>query len=75
VREYVKDRVLVGLAVALAVLVILEATVFGHEHPRFPWHHVPGYAGLIGLIASLLIVQLSKTVGKKLLQRRETDDY
>jgi hypothetical protein len=35
---------------------------------------VPGYAALIGLISSLLVVQLSKTVGKRLLQRPENDD-
>jgi hypothetical protein len=75
VKEQIKDRVVMGLAAALLLLVALEAFLIPHEHPRFPWHHVPGYAGMIGLFASLLIVQLSKTVGKKLLQRRETDDY
>lgn len=70
-----KDRVIVGLAVTMLILVVLEATIFPHDHPRNPWHHVPGYAAMIGLFASLIIVQLSKTVGKKMLQRPERDDY
>jgi hypothetical protein len=73
-REFVKDRVAMGLAALLLVLVALEATVMPHDYPRFAWHHVPGYAAMIGLFASLIIVQLSKTVGKKLLQRPARDD-
>jgi hypothetical protein len=74
VREYVKDRVALGLAALLLLLVALEAFFMPHDHPRFAWHHVPGYAAMIGLFASLIIVQLSKTVGKRLLQRPERHD-
>jgi hypothetical protein len=68
------DRVSIILAGVLLVLVLLEATLWGHDHPRFPWHYVPGYAAMIGLFACLLVVQLGKLLGKWLLQRPERDD-
>jgi hypothetical protein len=74
VREAVKDRVAIIMAAILLALVLAEWLFAPHYQPRFPWHHVPGYAALIGLISSLLVVQLSKTVGKRLLQRPENDD-
>ncbi|HSJ23687.1 MAG TPA: hypothetical protein VK929_03310 [Longimicrobiales bacterium] len=74
-REAMKDRVSIILAAVLLVLVALEALVWGHEHPRFPWHSVPGYAAMIGLFSCLFVVQLSKLLGKTLLQRPERDDY
>jgi hypothetical protein len=74
-REYVKDRVAISMAVVLVLLVALEALVWGHDHPRFPWHGVPGYAAMIGLFACLFVVQLSKALGRWLLQRPERDDF
>jgi hypothetical protein len=68
-----KDRVAVSLAVLLVLLVAVEAVFAPREHASFAWH-VPGFAALIGLFASIIVVQLSKTVGKKLLQRPERDD-
>jgi hypothetical protein len=68
-----KDRVAIGLAVLLVVLVATEALLTPRAHADFAWH-VPGFAAMIGLFASILIVQLSKSVGKKLLQRPERDD-
>jgi hypothetical protein len=73
-REALKDRVTVSLAVLLLLLVLAEWLFAPHYHPRFPWHHVPGYSAIIGLGSTLLVVQLSKTVGKWLLQRPESDD-
>lgn len=73
-REAVKDRVTIVMAVVLLALVALEALAVPHYHPRFPWHHVPGYAAMIGLFACLFVVQLSKALGKWLLQRPERDD-
>jgi hypothetical protein len=73
-REYVKDRVTIGLAVALLLLVAAEAFFVPHDHPRFPWHHVPGYAAMIGLFACIFVVLLSKKLGALLLQRPERDD-
>jgi hypothetical protein len=73
-REHVKDRAIIGMTVALVVLVVIEALFARHDHPRFPWHHVPGYAAMIGLFSCLFVVQLSKLLGKWLLQRPERDD-
>jgi hypothetical protein len=73
-REHVKDRATVAMALVLLALVAVEFLAVPHEYPRFPWHHVPGYAAMIGLFACLLVVQLSKALGAWLLQRPERDD-
>jgi hypothetical protein len=69
-----KDPVSLVLAVVLLVLVAIEALWVPHSSPRFPWHHVPGYAAIIGLGACLIVVQLSKALGKWFLQRPEGTD-
>lgn len=68
------DRVSLVMAAMLVVLVLVEWLVVPHEHPEFPWHHVPGYAALFGLLGCLLVVQLSKKLGAWLLQRPEPED-
>jgi hypothetical protein len=73
-REAVKDRAAVTMAVVLGALVLLEYALVPHDQPRFAWHHLPGYAALIGLGACLFVVQLSKALGRWLLQRPERDD-
>jgi peptidoglycan/LPS O-acetylase OafA/YrhL len=72
-KEFVKDRVTLLLGVALLALVLLEAMLIPHKHPEFPWHHLPGYAALIGLFGCIAVVQLSKWLGKLLLQRPEEE--
>jgi hypothetical protein len=73
-REQMKDRASVAMAVVLVVLVAIEALFARHYSPRFPWHHVPGYAAMIGLFSCLLVVQLSKLLGRWFLQRPARDD-
>lgn len=68
-----RDRVSLTLAVLLVALAIVEILV-PHPKPRFPWHHVPGYAGIIGLVGCILVVQLSKALGSWILQRPEASD-
>jgi hypothetical protein len=73
-REHLKDRVAIGLAGVLLVLVLLEATVIPHYHPEFPWHYLPGYSAMIGLFGCILVVMISKWLGKALLQRPEAEE-
>jgi hypothetical protein len=73
-KDALKDRVSIAMALVLVALVAVEALFVPHYHPRFPWHHVPGYAAMIGLFACLFVVLLSKALGKALLQRPERDD-
>jgi hypothetical protein len=62
------------LAGALVLLVIAEALFTPHHHPVFPWHHWPGVAAVIGLGACIVVVKLSKALGKWILQRPEDVD-
>jgi hypothetical protein len=73
-KEKLVDRVAIGLGVVLLALVALEATVIPHYHPEFPWHHVPGYSAVIGLVGCVVVVGISKWLGKAFLQRPESDD-
>jgi hypothetical protein len=73
-RWLLRDRIGVVLAVLLAALVLVEWLLVPHDHPRFAWHYVPGYAALIGLLASAGMVLFSKLVAKRVLQRAERDD-
>ena len=73
-RPPVVDRIVVILTATLALLVVAEALFAPHHHPVFPWHHVPGYMGAIGLFSCLIVVWLSKRAGKLFLQRPEGDD-
>ena len=73
-RRPLTDPTAAGLAGVLVVLVVVEAIFVPHGKPRFPWHFVPGYAGLIGLGACLVVVLLSKALGRMILQRPERSD-
>jgi hypothetical protein len=73
-REAMKDRVSIIMAIVLVLLVVVEYVFAPYEHPRFTWHHIPGWSAIIGLFSCLLTVQLSKMLGKLLLQRPERDD-
>lgn len=67
-----KERPTLFLAAVLVPLVLIEWLLVPHEHPVFPWHHVPGYAALIGILGSIAVVVFSDALGK-LLRRRAPD--
>lgn len=62
------------LVIVLVVLVAIEATVAPHSSPKFPWHHIPGYAVMIGLGGGLLLIWLATALGRAFLQRPERGD-
>lgn len=68
------DRPALLLGGLLLALVTAEQLFVPHLPARFPWHHLPGYAGAIGLLACLFVVQVSKALGRRLLQRPVRDD-
>jgi hypothetical protein len=69
-----RDRVVPVLSAVLVALVLVEYFFAPHYRPVFPWHHLPGYMGLIGLGSCLIVVILTKLVGKLVLQRPEDWD-
>ena len=73
-RRLLTETAVVGLAALLVVLVAIEAVFVPHGKPRFPWHFLPGYAAIIGLGACLVVVLLSKALGRTILQRPERAD-
>lgn len=67
-----KDRVTIGLAVAL--LIAMAAELVWHPHaPVFPWHHLPGFQGVIGVVSCIVVVLVSKALGKLFLQGPEPE--
>lgn len=66
-------KVTVVLAAVLALLVVAELP-FPHHAPVFPWHHVTGLQGMIGFFSCVVVVILSKWLGKLFLQRPEKWD-
>jgi uncharacterized membrane protein len=72
-KEHTKDRVVWALAGVLLLLVVLEAVLIPHTGPVFPWHSVPGYSAMIGLFGCIIVVLLSKWLGRTFLQRPEAD--
>lgn len=73
-NQWTGSRVTRWLAVVVIALVLLEIVFAGHSRPVFPWHHLPGYAALIGLVGCLAVVLGSKALGKWFLQRPAGDD-
>ena len=68
----VKRRFYVCLAlVALAEIVLLFVFDGGHSH--FAFEHLPAWGSLFGFISCVLIIVVSKLIGKAWLMRRE--DY
>jgi hypothetical protein len=73
-KRPLRDRTVAGLAAVLAALVIVEAVFAPYEKPLFPWHRLPGYAALIGIGACLVVVVVTKALGRMFLQRPEGPD-
>jgi hypothetical protein len=65
----------VGLAslVVFLLLEILVVNVLHLGHPHFWFEKLPGFGSLYGLISCVLIIVVSKALGKLWLMRRE--DY
>ena len=66
-------RVTWVLSAVLLLLVVVEIA-FPHHAPVFAWHHLTGSHAIIGFVSCVVVVLLSKAVGKWFLQRHEVWD-
>lgn len=62
-----------ALFAALLLLALVEWRFAPNAHPAFPWHRIPGYSALIGLLAASAFIVLTWLALKPLLQRPEED--
>jgi hypothetical protein len=67
-------KVSLTLVVTLVLLAVAEWLWAPHHHPVFAWHHWPGFLALLGLVSCVVVVWLSKLLGKWFLQVPEDDD-
>ena len=70
--KWVKRAGLASLVVFF-LLEILVVNVFHIGHPHFPFEKLPGFGSLYGLISCVLIIVVSKLLGRLWLMRPE--DY
>ncbi len=58
--------------VAMAVFIVID--IFTHtHHAYFFWDEIPGFSSLFGFISCVVIIVVSKAIGKLWLQKKE--DY
>lgn len=66
------DRPLLVSGILIGVLILIEV-VFVHHHAHFWWHEVIGFDVIYGLLGCLVLIVVSKGLGKLFIQRKE--DY
>lgn len=58
---------------AFTLLLLVAVDLLSYKHPVFPFENLPGFYALFGFLSCLVIVVVSKLLGKYWLQRPE--DY
>ena len=59
-------------AAVVAIATIAAEIVAPYPDPRYWWHAMPGFDLAYGWIGCVVIVVLSKALGKRLIQRPES---
>lgn len=62
----------IALSIGLVITVIPDFFIH-REHVIFPWDEIPGFSAVYGFISCVLIIVVAKTLGYKLLMKKE--DY
>lgn len=57
--------------VVLVISLVFDILLRDFEHAHYWWDKVPGFDIIFGFIGVTVIVLISKTLGKKLVQRAE----
>ncbi len=57
--------------IALLMVVVADFLVHRH-HVSFFWDGIPGFSALFGLVSCVLIIVISKAIGRVLLMKKES---
>lgn len=68
-----KEKLILYTAVLLVLLAAVEFFLIHKHHAVFALENVPGYTAVFGLLATVLLILVSKTIGHAVLMKRE--DY
>ncbi|MBI5598162.1 MAG: hypothetical protein HY890_00315 [Deltaproteobacteria bacterium] len=66
-------KVLTRLVYAAMVVFIAIDFVMPRHHEEFFWDRIPGFSSAFGLASCVVLIVVSKTIGKFLLEKKE--DY
>ena len=69
-----RPNVIGWLAGAIVALALVEALFARMAHPAFPWHHVPGFQGVLAVVVGLVLAVTVKWLGAHGLQSPLADD-
>ncbi|MCK4738706.1 MAG: hypothetical protein KAT46_02040 [Deltaproteobacteria bacterium] len=66
-----KTKVIRMVLYVLMVVFIIWDVLMERHHMIFPWDYVPGFSALYGFVSCVLIIVISKIIGKLWLQKKE----
>lgn len=64
-------KVLKRIAYAMMVFFIVYDVFMHRHHEYFFWDKIPGFSSALGFVACVLIIVVSKAIGKIWLQRKD----
>jgi len=68
-----KEKLTLSVALLLVLLAAVEFFLVHKHHAVFALENVPGYTAVFGLLATLVLILVSKGIGHAILMKRE--DY
>lgn len=68
-----KTKTLKRLVLVVVIVLLIIDIFMPRHHAEFPWDDIPGFSAVYGLISCVVIIVVSKALGKIWLQKKE--DY
>jgi len=63
-------KLMIGLLAVLSILVAADFFI-PKEHVAFPWESIPGFYAVFGLLAAIVLLIVSKILGRFFIQKKE----